>query len=136
MAEVELAPPPKKDKTVVPAGVNCKTPDTSQSPAVREMEVTLAGVAVVRDTEEVVALVNSPTLPALALLFVVVPTMPLVWEGVKFPLDASVVKLPARLPPVTAELTIAVVAICVVLVVADAVGAAGVPVNVGEANRA
>ena len=50
--------------------------------------------------------------------------------------DFNVVKDPAKAAPVTAELTIAVVASCVVLVVAKAVGAAGVPVNVGEASNA
>jgi hypothetical protein len=51
-------------------------------------------------------------------------------------LEDNVVKEPARLFPVIAEFTIAVVASCVVLVVAEAVGAAGTPVKVGEAKGA
>ncbi|MGU7844051.1 hypothetical protein ACV22V_31895 [Burkholderia sp. AW33-5] len=43
---------------------------------------------------------------------------------------------PALAPPVTAFCANAVVAICVVLVPAVAVGAAGVPVNVGDASNA
>ena len=42
-------------------------PDTSQSPAVREIEVALAGVEVVSEKELAVAEINSPTFPAPAL---------------------------------------------------------------------
>jgi hypothetical protein len=54
---------------------------TSQSPAVRDIDVILAGVTVVRETadpEAIVELTYSPTLPAVALLFVTVPTIPFV----------------------------------------------------------
>lgn len=66
-----------------------------------------------------------PTFPAAGADPVVLPVRP----------DEAdrVVKDPPKLPPVIAELTIAVVAIWVVFVVAPAVGAAGVPVNVGDA---
>ena len=67
--------------TVVPAGFVQHEPHTSQSPAVRLIEVILAAVLFVREMAEptsTVELTYSPTLPAFALLFVVVPTMPLV----------------------------------------------------------
>ena len=50
-------------------------PQTSQSPAVSEIEVIFAGVAVVKavDDEATTLDTNSPTLPAFASLFVVVP---------------------------------------------------------------
>jgi hypothetical protein len=50
--------------------------------------------------------IYSPTLPALALLFVVVPTIPLVWEGVKLPVLDNVVKDPAAavVPPIAGGL--------------------------------
>jgi hypothetical protein len=54
---------------------------TSQSPAVRDIDVILAGVTVVRETadpEAIVELTYSPTLPAVALSFVTVPTIPFV----------------------------------------------------------
>jgi hypothetical protein len=41
---------------------------------------------------------NSPMLPALALLLVVVPTMPDVWDGVMAPEAAIVVKLAGASP--------------------------------------
>lgn len=114
--------------TVLPAGTKAITPCTSQSPAVRLMLAALAGVPEVSDVPVVLAGVGySPTLPAFALLFVVVPTMPLVCEGVKLPLAARVVKEPARLFPVMAEFTIAVVATCVVFVPAAAVVAVAAP---------
>lgn len=52
------------------------TPATSQSPAVSDMLVTFAGVAVVSETAEppaTEAVTYSPTMPAAALLFVVTP---------------------------------------------------------------
>lgn len=107
------------------------------------MLVTLVGVPLVNATEDAVAVTNSPTLPALALLFVVVPTMPEVWDGVMVLLAASVVKLPAFgvVFPIDGGAarvlaTNAVVAICVVFVPVEAVGAAGVPVKVGDASSA
>ena len=56
-------------------------------------------VVVVSDTADPDATVDetySPTLPALALLLVVVPTMPFVCDGVKLPVDESVVKAPVE----------------------------------------
>lgn len=80
-------------------------PVTSQSPAVSEIEVTLAVVFVVSATADpaaTVLLTNSPTLPALALLFVVVPTMPAVWLGVIVEVADKVVNAPAAgvVPPI------------------------------------
>lgn len=83
--------------TVVPAGKKLTCPHTSQSPAVREIEVTLAAVAVVRETAEPLAteaVRTSPTLPAFALSAAVVPLMPLVVEGVIRPVALRVVKAP------------------------------------------
>jgi hypothetical protein len=57
-------------------------PHTSQSPAVKLMLVIFMGVEFVRETPEPVAVMYSPTLPAFALSFVVVPTMPPVLCGV------------------------------------------------------
>lgn len=136
VAEVVLIPASYEVSTVPEAELNLSTPITSQSPAVKLMLVAFIVAPVDMEVPVVVLVTYSPTLPAFALLLVVVPTMPLVCEGVKLPLEASAVKLPARPPPVTAEFTIAVVAICVVFVVAEAVGAAGTPVKVGEANKA
>lgn len=51
------------------------TPNTSQSPAVREMLVILVGVLVVRETVPEVEVMSSPTLPVAALLPLVTPTM-------------------------------------------------------------
>jgi hypothetical protein len=62
------------------------------------MLVTLAAALLVRETAEptgTVELTNSPTLPAFALSFVVVPLMPEVLDGVIRPLAASVVNEPA-----------------------------------------
>lgn len=70
-------------------------PVTSQSPAVKLIDVIFAMVLFVRLMPVLcVAVTYSPTLPALALLFVVVPTMPLVCDGVKFPVAESAVKEP------------------------------------------
>lgn len=57
-------------------GINLTTAETSQSPAVSEIEVTLAVVPVERLTADPGAIVEevySPTLPAAALSFVAVP---------------------------------------------------------------
>lgn len=136
LAEVVLVAAANAETVVLPAGINTILPDTSQSPAVKDTEVMLAGAPEDRETPLAELVWNSPTLPALALLLVLVPTIPAVWDGVMVLLAVIVVKEPARLLPVIAEFTIAVVAICVVLVVAEAVGAAGTPVKVGEANKA
>ena len=66
-------------------------PQTSQSPGVSESVTILAFVEVVRGTALAVAVRNSPTDPALALLLVVVPTIPFVWLGVIAPLGDTVV---------------------------------------------
>src|SRR5574337_680301 len=111
---------------------------TSQSPAVKETLVILAGVFVVRETPDAVAVINSPTLPAFALSASVVPTIPAVVEGVNVPMLLNVVKAPvlAAVLPIAGGLarvlaTNAVVANWVVFVPFAAVGAVGVPVNVG-----
>jgi hypothetical protein len=61
------------------ARVNPTLPETSQSPAVREMLVRSMVVPVVRAVPDCVAVTNSPTDPADALLLVVVPMIPAVW---------------------------------------------------------
>jgi hypothetical protein len=84
------------------AGIVAPTAETSQSPAVSEIDVMFAAVAVVNATElpdETVETIYSPTLPAFALLFVVVPTMPAVCDGVIVDVATSVVTLaPAGVP--------------------------------------
>lgn len=112
VAEVVDMPPIRPDGTVEPAGISATVPVISQSPAVSEIDVTFSGTAVVADTADpdgTVALIYSPTWPVSALSFVVVPVR-----------------------------TKAVVAICVVpaAAVAATVGAAGVPVNAGDARCA
>lgn len=82
VADVVLTPTSRFETVVLAAGVNVTVPVTSQSPAVRLALVQLAAVADVRDVPAVVFGTNSPTLPAFALLFVVVPTMPAVLDGV------------------------------------------------------
>lgn len=65
-------------KVVAVVPDRCTKPVTSQLPAVRDIEVTFAGVAVVSETAEPLSmeeLINSPTEPAAALSFVAVPTM-------------------------------------------------------------
>jgi hypothetical protein len=82
---------------VVPAGLVATVPHTSQSPAVKEIDVTFAGVPEVNETAEptrIVEEIYSPILPAFALLFVVVPTIPEVWLGVIVPVALIVVKAP------------------------------------------
>lgn len=81
-------------------------PQTSQSPAVNDMLVIFAATVEVREIPDPVEVINSPTLPAFALLLVVVPTMPEVWEGVKFPVEERLVKLPAAatVPPIAGGL--------------------------------
>lgn len=69
-------------------GLKTTCPETSQSPAVRDMDVIFVSVAVVKaigDACATLAEMYSPTLPALALLFVVVPMMPSVCEVVSEP---------------------------------------------------
>lgn len=78
VAEVVLIQPRISVTVVAAFGANPTQPHTSQSPAVSEMLVTLAGVPLVSETAEPNATVDSitsPTEPAAALLFVFVPTM-------------------------------------------------------------
>lgn len=79
-------------------------PQQSQSPAVNEIEDTLNATAVVATTADaigIVVLINSPTLPVAALLFVTVPT---ILVGVidvatrRHPIPGSVV-VPIETPP-------------------------------------
>jgi hypothetical protein len=82
LAEVWLMPLVMLTGTVDAAGTYSTVPETSQSPAVRLIDVILALTFVVSDTPLAEFGTYSPTLPALALLFVVVPTMPAVCDGV------------------------------------------------------
>jgi len=71
---------------------NVMLPHTSQSPAVKLMLVILAAVEFVSETPDGTEdVMYSPTLPACALLFVVVPTMPATWAGVIVLLAVTVV---------------------------------------------
>lgn len=143
VAEVVLIAACSPATTVDPPVTIPTLPQTSQSPAVSEIEVTLALALLVNataDPEGTFDDTNSPTLPAFALLFVVVPTMPAVCEGVIAPVAIKVVTaallgvvLPNAGGVPNCPLTKAVVAICVVLVETAAVGATGTPVNVGDA---
>lgn len=81
-------------------------PTTSQSPAVRLMLVMLVAVAFVREMPAGDDEMYSPTLPAFALLFVVVPTMPAVCEGVIVLLNVIAplnVGVPATVPDSVGE---------------------------------
>ena len=93
-AEFVLRPVLIAEVVVDPAGTNSVSPQTSQSPAVSETLVAFAGVELLIEVPVVVFVRYSPTLPAFALLFVVVPTMPFVCEGVKLPVLLSVVNAP------------------------------------------
>lgn len=70
-------------------------PDTSQSPAVSGTLATLAATPLLRDMPAGEADWYSPQLPAFALSFVAVPTIPAVDDGVMAPVACSVVNLPA-----------------------------------------
>lgn len=91
VAEVVLIPAAIVLTFVEPAGLMPQIPITSQSPADRLILVPFNDVPEVAEVASVLAVIYSPTLPALALLLVVVPTMPLVCEGVKLPVEDSVV---------------------------------------------
>ena len=94
-APVVLLTPAMICVAVAPAPAeNWAVPATSQSPAVSETLVAFAGVLFVSDVPEVVFEANSPILPAFALSFVVVPTMPFVLDGVNAPVLLSVVNAP------------------------------------------
>ena len=79
-----------------PPGLKRITPLTSQSPAVSETLVAFTPVALVAEVPLVLLLKNSPTLPAFALLLVVVPTIPFVCEGVKLPVLLRTVNAPVE----------------------------------------
>lgn len=78
VAEVVFVVPARNVGAAPPAGENTTAPETSQSPAVNEMEVTFAAVLVVNETAEplVISLsMYSPTLPAATFPPDVMPTM-------------------------------------------------------------
>src|SRR6185503_8783595 len=78
VAEVELTHPYIVTPSLV-GQLMVVLPQTSQSPAVSEILVTLVAVASAKLTAEADAITletNSPTLPAATLSLVVVPTMP------------------------------------------------------------
>lgn len=144
VADVVLTPAITLEMVVEPAGTNWHMPATSQSPAPREMLAPFAAVQVVRETlVRLLGVGYSPTLPEFALSFVAVPTMPAVLDGVIVLVACNVVNFPVfgvTFPRAGGDAKIvfvkAVVAICVVLVPAAAVGAVGTPVKAGEANVA
>ncbi len=77
VADVVLLDPLTSVRDVVEAVTNASVHDKSQSPAVSDIDVIFAAVTVVNDTAEPLVTVDeitSPTLPAAALSFVVVPT--------------------------------------------------------------
>jgi hypothetical protein len=79
VAVVELTQPSPVEKVVNALPLNPTLPQTFQSPAVNEILVTFAAVFVDKDTPGDLATIlstSSPTLPAAALLFVVVPIIP------------------------------------------------------------
>lgn len=118
---VDIAPT-AYDVVVDMPGFVTTFPHTSQSPGVSVMEVILAVVAFNNETEPPTATEDEmycPTLPAEASSLVLVPGN---WPAVSFFWNDVSVN--------------AVVAICVVAVPGDAVGARGTPVNVGDANGA
>lgn len=83
------------DEVVVEAAATVwSEPETSQSPAVKLNEVIFVDTPLVRATPEALLTGNSPTLPTLALSFVVVPTTPAVDEGVIVLVACRVVNLP------------------------------------------
>lgn len=82
VAEVVLIPTVRPVTIVVPAGIVCTSPSTSQSPAARLMLAAFAVTDDVTEVEAVVAVTYSPTEPAFALSFVAVPAIPAVLDGV------------------------------------------------------
>lgn len=86
VAEEVFKVPVTEVQTVDASPVKAIFPPISQSPGVKTIEVILVVVALARDTADPIktdASINSPTLPAAALLFVVVPMMPEVVLGEK-----------------------------------------------------
>lgn len=109
VADVVDAQPKPFENVVVPLTSNIIRPVTSQSPAVREIEVIFAATPVVSATslaDGITLSMYSPKLPVLALLLVVVPTMPAVWDGVIAPVVLSVVNAPVfgAVPPMAGGL--------------------------------
>ena len=96
--EADVVEIPRTHCETVAVGVTQAVPLTSQSPAVRLILMIFVGVAVLIEVVELDAVTNSPMLPALALLLVVVPTMPFVWEGVTAPVKIAPVVI-AKLDP-------------------------------------
>ncbi len=92
VAEVELIHPITYNTFVVAPPVNPIFPHTSQSPGVKVIDVKSAGVTVVRVTGADASTTldrNCPTLPEAALLFVVVPIIPVVDVNVRLVADAA-----------------------------------------------
>lgn len=146
VAEVVETPVAYPVTVVVPAGENAAMHCTSQSPAVRDTLETFDATPLLSETfVRFVGEGNSPILPELALSAAVVPTIPAVLEGVIVLFALIVVASTGRRvvlpkPPAgglaNSPSTNAVVASCVVFVLVAAVGAAGVPVKVGDASSA
>jgi hypothetical protein len=85
---------------VEPPALNPTLPHTSQSPAVRETEVMVLAVAVVKEVAEPLASVplrSSPTLPLAAESLVAVPTTPVVLENAIL----GAVNAPVSVPPLS-----------------------------------
>ncbi|KVF16108.1 hypothetical protein WJ05_04670 [Burkholderia vietnamiensis] len=96
VADVEFTAVITDEIVVDPAGRNWHVPTMSQSPAVNETLAPFAAAPDVSDTPvRLVGVGYSPTLPADALSFVVVPTMPAVLDGVIAPVACNVVNFPA-----------------------------------------
>jgi len=87
VADVVFIPPCSNDNTVLPEGLMLTSPETSQSPAVNEIDVTLAVVPLLKDIPLAELETYSPMLPACALSPAVVPTIPAVVLGVKVLVD-------------------------------------------------
>jgi len=94
---VVFIPPRSNVVFVVPPPLKPSVPKTSQSPAVSEMLVIVLGALLTKETAAPMAtddVITSPTLPAFAALFVVVPTIPAVCDGVIVLLAVIVVNAP------------------------------------------
>ena len=90
VADVVLIPLVHTVDVVVAAATNWQIPVTSQSPAVNERVPAFCAVPLVIPVALVWFVRYSPTLPAFALSLVVVPTMPLVLDGVIAPVAVRV----------------------------------------------
>nr|CCA83790.1 conserved hypothetical protein [blood disease bacterium R229] len=149
--DVVLTPALIEEIVVEPAGLKNTVPETSQSPAVSDMDVQLADVLEVREVPEVELLAYSPQLPDTALSLVDVPTMPEVLDGViklvactvvKRPVDAVVAPtlVPLIVPPLMVAVLVEIALSVAVLVVLSVVNAPlpGVvlPIAPGAANVA